>query len=142
MPTPFVHLHTHSDFSLLDGTAKIEAMLGKCKDFGMPALAITDHGNMSGCYELSTLAPNFEVNPIMGCEFYVAPGCYTDKNANQRHHQGFHLVCLAETYKGYQNMCHLNEEAWIRGYYYHPRIDKDLLRKYHEDVICLSACIS
>lgn len=142
MPVPFVHLHVHSDYSLLDGTAKVSGLLEKAKEFGMPALAITDHGNMSAAFELSTLAKSYGIRPIIGCEFYVAPGSYLQKEATQRHHQGFHLICLAENYKGYQNLCHLNEEAWLRGYYYHPRIDKDLLRQYNEGIICLSACIS
>lgn len=142
MAIPFVHLHVHTDYSLLDGTAKCSGILEKCKEYEMPAVAVTDHGNMSGCYEMATLAPGFEIKPILGCEFYVAPGSYLQKEAQQRHHQGYHLVCLAENYEGYQNMCHLNEEAWLRGYYYHPRIDKDLLRKYHKGIIALSACIS
>ena len=141
-PIPFVHLHTHSDYSLLDGTAKCSGILAKCQEFGMPAVAVTDHGNMSSCYEMCTTAGSFGVKAIPGCEFYIAPGSYLEKDSSQRHSHGFHLICLAQNYKGYQNMCHLNEEAWLRGYYYRPRIDKELLRQYHEGIICLSACIS
>lgn len=138
----FVHLHTHSDYSLLDGAQTVSSIVKKAKEFGMPAVAITDHGNMSASYSLLEAAAKNGIKGIVGCEFYVAPGKYTEKNAAHPHKIGYHLVCLAESYEGYINMCHLNEEAWIRGYYYKPRINKDLLRKYHKGIICLSACIA
>ena len=141
MTTPFIHLHVHTDYSLLDGTEKCGAIAKMCKEFGMPYCAVTDHGTMSACYEFNTVMQKEGLKPVYGCEFYVAPGKYTEKNNQIPHYQGYHLVCLAETYEGYINMCHLNEEAWINGYYYHPRVDKELLRKYSKGVICLSACL-
>ena len=123
MTTPFIHLHVHTDYSLLDGTEKCSAIAKMCKEFGMPYCAVTDHGTMSACYEFNTVMQKEGLKPVYGCEFYVAPGKYTEKNNQIPHYQGYHLVCLAETYEGYINMCHLNEEAWIYGYYYHPRVD-------------------
>ena len=141
MAIPFVHLHTHTDYSLLDGTQKCSAIAKKCKEFGMDYCVVTDHGTMSACMELTKVCKGEGIKPVYGCEFYVAPGKYTDKNNQLSHYKGYHLVCLAETYEGYINMCHLNEEAWIKGYYYNPRVDKDLLRQYSKGVICLSACL-
>ena len=140
--TPFVHLHLHTDYSLLDGCQKCGDIAAKCEEFGMTAAACTDHGNMSACMEFTDKMKKHGLKPIYGCEFYIAPGSYKDKNPNVPHHTGYHLVCLAETYEGYINMCRLNEEAWINGYYYKPRVDKDLLRKYHKGIIALSACLA
>ncbi|MBR0458258.1 MAG: DNA polymerase III subunit alpha, partial [Victivallales bacterium] len=142
MSIPFVHLHVHTDFSLLDGTTKCKDIAKTCKEMGMTACAVTDHGNMSATMEFIEVMEKEGLKPIIGCEFYVAPGNYLDKNSNASHAQGYHLVCLAENYEGYINMCHLNEEAWLKGYYYKPRVDKDLLRKYHKGVIALSACLA
>lgn len=141
MALPFVHLHTHTDYSLLDGAQKCAAVAKKCKEFGMDYCVVTDHGTMSACMELTNVAKAAGVKPVYGCEFYVAPGSYTERDNMVPHIRGYHLVCLAETYEGYINMCHLNEEAWIYGYYYNPRVDKDLLRKYSKGVIALSACL-
>ncbi len=137
----FVHLHVHTDYSLLDGVQKCSDLIKASQEFGMPAVAITDHGNMSGVFELMEASEKTGVKPIYGCEFYVAPGDSRVKDNTLSHYQGYHLVCLAENYEGYVNLCHLNEEAWLRGYYYKPRIDHRLLRQYSKGVIALSACL-
>ena len=119
-PIPFVHLHTRSDYSLLDGTAKCSGILAKCQEFGMPAVAVTDHGNMSSCYEMCTTAGSFGVKAIPGCEFYIAPGSYLEKDSSQRHSHGFHLICLAQNYKGYQNLIkflNLDKKKLLNLYY-------------------------
>ena len=141
MTTPFVHLHVHSDYSLLDGAAKCSALVDKCVEMGMSALAITDHGNMGACFDLLELCEKKGIKPIYGCEFYVAPLDIQNRVTGVPHNRGYHLVCLAETYEGYINMCHLNEEAWLNGFHYNPRVDKALLRKYHKGIIALSACL-
>ena len=141
MSIPFVHLHVHTDFSLLDGTTKCKDIAKTCKEMGMTACAITDHGNMSGTMEFIDVMQKEGLKPIIGCEFYVAPGDCRDKNNQVAHYTGYHLVCLAENLEGYYNMCRLNEEAWLTGYYYKPRVDKELLRKYHKGIIALSACL-
>lgn len=137
----FVHLHVHTDYSLLDGVQKCADIVKASQEFGMPAVAITDHGNMSGVFELMELTQKSGVKPIYGCEFYVAPGDCHVKDNTLPHYQGYHLVCLAETHEGYVNLCHLNEEAWLRGYYYKPRVDHKLLRQYSKGIIALSACL-
>ncbi|NLE56564.1 MAG: PHP domain-containing protein, partial [Lentisphaerae bacterium] len=142
MASPFVHLHVHTDFSLLDGTASCKGIAALAKEYGMSAVACTDHGNMSACVEFAKAMKEAGVKPIFGCELYVAPTDYTVTDNSIPHFKGFHLVCLAETYEGYVNLCHLNEEAWLRGYYYKPRVDKKLLRQYHQGIIALSACLS
>ena len=142
MASPFVHLHVHTDFSLLDGTASCKGIAALAKEYGMSAVACTDHGNMSACVEFAKVMKEAGIKPIFGCELYVAPTDYTVTDNSIPHFKGFHLVCLAETYEGYVNLCHLNEEAWLRGYYYKPRVDKKLLRQYHQGIIALSACLS
>ena len=142
MASPFVHLHVHTDFSLLDGTASCKGIAALAKEYGMSAVACTDHGNMSACVEFAKVMKEAGIKPIFGCELYVAPTDYTVTDNSIPHFKGFHLVCLAETYEGYVNLCHLNEEAWLRGYYYKPRVDKRLLRQYHQGIIALSACLS
>ena len=147
---PFVHLHVHSDYSLLDGAQSVKSIISQAVKFGMPAVALTDHGSMSGVFSLTQgcekrrgdRAAPYDINGIVGCEFYVAHGSYRDRSLSEENHSRYHLVVLAENRQGYINMCHLSEEAWLRGYYYKPRIDFSLLEKYKEGLIVLSACLS
>ena len=126
---------------MLDGAQRCPDIVDQAVKFGMPAVAVTDHGNMSACFEIIQAAEKRGIKPILGCEFYVAPSSCLIKDQSLPHYQGYHLVCLAENYQGYVNLCHLNEEAWLRGFYYKPRVDKELLKKYHEGIIAMSACL-
>lgn len=147
----FVHLHVHSDYSLLDSCATIDKLVAKAKALNMPALALTDHGNMFGALNFEKLCHVNGINPIVGEEFYVAYGSHLEKNdvpyshkgeEGDRHAHYFHLVLLCENQKGYENMCWLSSVAYTEGLYYgKPRIDFELLEKYHEGLICCSACI-
>ena len=147
----FVHLHVHSDYSLLDSCATIDKLVAKAKALNMPALALTDHGNMFGALNFEKLCHVNGINPIVGEEFYVAYGSHLEKNdvpyshkgeEGDRHAHYFHLVLLCENQKGYENMCWLSSIAYTEGLYYgKPRIDFELLEKYHEGLICCSACI-
>ncbi len=141
MSVPFVHLHIHTDYSLLDGTQRCQDIVAAAQEFSMPAVAITDHGNMSGCYDLINAAKGSGVKAILGCELYVVNGSCQTKDNSLPHYQGYHLVCLAENHQGYVNLCHLNQEAWLTGFYYKPRVDKELLRRYSSGIIALSACL-
>ena len=150
MSIPFVHLHTHSDYSLLDGAQSVKSIVKQAAKFGMPAVALTDHGSMAGCFDLMEQAQKlrkdkehpYDIKPIYGCEFYVTAGDYRNHDATEANRERFHLVLLAENHQGYVNMCHLSREAYLNGFYYKPRIDFSLLEKHHEGVICLSACLS
>ena len=147
----FVHLHVHSDYSLLDSCAKLDDLVAKAKSLNMPALALTDHGNMFGSLNFEKLCHVNGINPIVGCEFYVAYGSHFEKNIVPYSHKGedgegkakyFHLVLLCENQTGYKNMSWLCSLAYTEGMYYKPRIDWELLQKYHEGLICCSACIA
>ncbi len=148
----FVHLHVHSDYSLLDSCAKIDDLVAKAKKLNMPALALTDHGNMFGALNFEKLCHVNGINPIVGEEFYVAYGSHTEKNdvpysksgeEGGRHAHYFHLILLCENQTGYKNMSWLSSIAFTEGLYYgKPRIDFELLEKYHEGLICCSACIA
>ena len=150
MTVPFVHLHVHSDYSLLDGAQSIKSIIKQAAKFEMPAVALTDHGSMAGSYDLMEQTQKllkdkktpYELKPIYGCEFYVTAGDYRDHEPTEINRERYHLILLAENYQGYVNMCHLSREAYLKGYYYKPRIDFPLLEKYHEGIICLSACLS
>ena len=135
---PFVHLHTHSHYSLLDGVGKLESLIQRAKELEMPALAITDHGNMYGALEFYQKALDAGIKPILGYEAYVAPGKRFEKTGTKF----FHLTLLAMNNQGYQNLLKLSSLAFTEGFYYKPRIDHDLLEKYNEGVICLSGCLS
>ena len=147
----FVHLHVHSDYSLLDSCATLDKLVAKAKALNMPALALTDHGNMFGALNFEKLCHVNGINPIVGEEFYVAYGSHLEKNdvpyshkgeEGDRHAHYFHLILLCENQKGYENMCWLSSLAYTEGLYYgKPRIDWELLEKYHEGLICCSACI-
>jgi len=136
----FVHLHLHTEYSLLDGTIRIDQLLERVKQYQMPAVAITDHGTMFGVIEFYEKATKAGVKPIIGCEAYVAPRSLRDKTPMD--HKGMsHLVLLAENQTGYRNLCQLATKASLEGFYHKPRIDKELLRGHSEGLIGLSACL-
>jgi len=135
----FVHLHCHSHYSLLDGMAKIDELIEKAKEFEMPALAITDHGVMYGAIEFYQKAKEANVKPIIGFEAYLTPlGRHQKIKADEKK---YHLTLLAKNFEGYQNLVKLCSLAHLEGFYYKPRIDDELLKKYHQGVICLSGCL-
>lgn len=137
----FVHLHTHTCYSLLDGANKIPELVARAKELGMEALAITDHGVMYGVVEFYKQALKVGIKPIIGCEVYVAPRSYRDKVSGVDD-SPYHLVLLAENQEGYQNLIKLVTISWLEGFYYKPRVDKALLKKYSGGLIALSACLA
>lgn len=139
--TSFVHLHNHSEFSLLDGLSKIKNMVKYAKSLGMPALAITDHGNMYGVIKFYRACKEIGVKPIIGCEVYVAKRSLSEKQAGIDKDYN-HLILIAENNTGYKNLMKIVSVSHLEGYYYKPRTDLALLHKYHEGLICLSACVN
>jgi len=138
----FVHLHLHSQYSLLDGAIKLNELVSRAKEFKMPAIAVTDHGNMFGAVEFYSKAMNAGIKPIVGCEVYVAPGSrFTKGNARGSSEASYHLVLLCMNQVGYKNICHLVSAAYREGFYYKPRIDWELLAEHNEGLIALSACL-
>ena len=137
----FTHLHVHTEYSLLDGAARINDLLDAAKNFGMTSLAITDHGTMYGVIDFYKAAVKRGIKPIIGCEVYVAPQSRFDREeiGGVKY---FHLILLAENNTGYKNLVKLASRAAIEGFYYRPRVDKELLREYHEGLIALSACVA
>jgi len=140
----FVHLHVHSEYSLLDGAVRIKNLVNKAAELGMPAVALTDHGVMYGAIEFFRLARAAGVKPIIGCEVYVAPGSRFDKQAtrDKREDTSYHLTLLAKNNKGYQNLMKLVSFGFLEGFYYKPRVDMDIIQKYSEGLIALSGCIA
>jgi DNA polymerase-3 subunit alpha len=139
-PSNFVHLHLHTQYSLLDGAIRLDALMDRARRFGMPAVAITDHGTMFGTVEFYRKATAAGIKPIIGCECYVAPRRLTDKTPLDA--KGMtHLVLLARDNQGYRNLCKLATVAQLEGFYYKPRIDKPLLEDHCQGLICLSACL-
>lgn len=136
--TDFVHLHVHTEYSLLDGIARIDQVTKRAKELGMPAIAITDHGNMYGAVKFYDACRDNDIKPIFGCEFYVAHD-HTVKNGKSKY---AHLVLLVKDEVGYNNICMLNTIAFKDGFYYKPRIDYKVLEQYHEGLVCLSACLA
>lgn len=136
----FIHLHNHTHYSLLDGLTKVKDMVKKAKSYGMPALAITDHGNMYGAIEFYLACKDAGIKPIIGCEVYVAPRRMQDKTP-RIDTRPYHLVLLAKNETGYNNLIKLVTEANLRGYYYKPRIDKELLSQHCEGLIATAACL-
>ena len=137
----FTHLHVHTEYSLLDGSAKIKELVARAKELGMESIAITDHGAMYGAVEFYKAAKEVGIKPIIGCEVYVAPDSRLIKDSSA----GFnycHLVLLAENNEGYQNLIKIVSYGFIDGFYYKPRVDLDLLRKYHKGIIASSACLA
>lgn len=150
----FVHLHLHTEYSLLDGAVKVKPLMKKAAEYGMPAVALTDHGNMFGAIDFYQKAKGAGVKPIIGCEMYMAAGSHLDrgtgtvsmgdtgKNASANSQKSnHHLTLLAANYKGYQNLAKLVSIAHLEGFYYKPRIDHELLEQYNEGIICLSGCL-
>ncbi len=138
----FVHLHNHSHYSLLDGACKIDDLINTCKEFGMDALALTDHGNMFGAIEFYTKALEAGIKPIIGAEVYIAPKSRFDKTSSKGGSDAsFHLILLAKNYDGYKNLMKLVSIGFLEGFYYKPRIDKEILRDYASGLVALSACL-
>ncbi len=137
----FVHLHVHSEYSLLDGASRIEDLISKAREYRMPALALTDHGNMFGAIEFYTRVLESGLKPIVGYEAYVAPGSRKDKKSVGIRDASFHLTLLAKDEVGYRNLLKLASSAYLEGFYYRPRIDKEILSEYREGLIALSGCL-
>ncbi len=137
----FVHLHNHSDYSLLDGLCKIKDLVRTTHERKAPAVALTDHGNMFGALEFYTQAREHEIKPIVGCELYITPEKRTIKKTSKAGGLRYHLLLLAKNYTGYKNLTRLASEAFTTGFYYKPRIDKELLKDHREGIICLSSCL-
>ena len=138
----FVHLHNHTDYSLLDGAASIDSLVKKAKSLGQPGLAITDHGNLFGAYLFYKVCKEQGINPIIGCEFYVAPHSRHEKKGSESGNKYYHLILLAKNEAGYRNLMYLNTYSYLEGFYYKPRIDWELLERYHDNLICSTACIA
>ena len=137
----FTHLHVHTEYSLLDGSNKIKECIARVKELGMDSVAITDHGVMYGVIDFYREAKKNGIRPVIGCEVYVAPGSRFDKEGrdDNRYH---HLVLLAENNVGYHNLIKIVSRGFTEGFYYKPRVDKELLLEYHEGIIALSACLA
>ena len=137
----FVHLHVHTEYSLLDGACRIDGLMERVKELGQSAVAITDHGVMYGCIDFYKAAKAAGIKPIIGCEVYV-----TRRRMEDRVHgidnDPYHMVLLCENRKGYENLCMLVSEAFTRGFYGKPRVDVELLKQYHEGLIATSACLA
>ncbi len=138
----FTHLHVHTEYSLLDGSAKIKDLVKRAKELGYDSLAITDHGVMYGVIDFYEAAKAQGIKPIIGCEVYVSPGSRFDREINRGEDRYYHLVLLAENNLGYQNLSKIVSKGFIEGFYYKPRVDMEVLEEYHEGIIALSACLA
>ncbi|MFP4500082.1 MAG: DNA polymerase III subunit alpha [Candidatus Hydrogenedentota bacterium] len=142
MSADFVHLHVHSDYSLLDGACKIDALLDKCKAFDMPACALTDHGALFGAVEFYKAAKEKGIKPIIGCELYVSPTDRFDKSFRSAGAGSQHLLTLCRDVTGYHNLCKLSSAGYLEGFHYKPRVDDDLLYKHREGLMVSTSCLS
>lgn len=138
----FTHLHVHTEYSLLDGSNKIKELVARVKELGMDSVAITDHGVMFGVIDFYKEAKKQGIHPVIGCEVYVAPGSRFEKSGNMSSNRYHHLVLLAENDTGYHNLMKIVSRGFTEGFYYKPRIDKELLKQYNEGIIALSACLA
>ena len=147
---PFVHLHLHTQYSILDGLTDIKKLFARARELGMPALAITDHGNMYGvkeflkwAYDKSNKNPDGSliVKPIIGCEVYVTRH-YDHRLKDNDHKDYYHLILLAKNYNGYKNLMKIVSAGFIDGFYRKPRVTHEIVEKYHKDLICSSACLA
>ncbi|NDH95379.1 MAG: PHP domain-containing protein, partial [Planctomycetia bacterium] len=139
---PFAHLHCHSHYSLLDGASSIDRLVGRAAELGMTALAITDHGNLHGAIEFYTKAKKAGINPIIGYEAYIAPGSRFQKDGGSQKEASYHLTLLARDREGFANLLRLATKASLEGFYFKPRIDKEILAAHADGIICLSGCLS
>ena len=137
----FVHLHLHTQYSLLDGMIRLEDLFKKAREYKMPAIAITDHGNMFGAIDFYQQAYKQGIKPIIGCELYVAPHSRTDKSPSSIGETARHLIVLVKNTQGYKNLMKLTTAGYLEGFYYRPRVDKELLKECHEGLIASSACL-
>src|SRR5436309_244030 len=142
MTQPFVHLHCHSHYSLLDGANRIPELVAHVKEQGMNAIALTDHGNLYGAVEFYRACKEAGINPIIGYEAYVAPGQRSERDARRRGDASHHLTLLAKNATGFRNLIKMASAAFLEGYHYVPRIDKELLTAHKDGLICLSGCAS
>src|SRR5436190_18591750 len=139
----FVHLHLHTDYSLLDGACRLDRLMDRAKELNFSSLAITDHGVLYGAIDFYQAARSKELKPIIGCEVYVAPNSRLEKKASSGGRDVYnHLVLLAKDEQGYKNLIQLVSSAHLEGYYYKPRIDKEILAQHHEGLIALSGCLA
>ncbi|MCG8587037.1 MAG: DNA polymerase III subunit alpha, partial [Pirellulales bacterium] len=139
---PFVHLHCHSHYSLLDGASRIPDLVNTAKEQGMNALALTDHGNLHGALQFYQAAKDAQINPIVGYEAYIAPGSRFEKDSGNMKESSYHLTLLAQNRTGFKNLMKMASAAFLEGFYFKPRIDRELLKDHSEGVICLSGCVS
>jgi len=137
----FVHLHVHTQYSLLDGTIRLDDLFRKAKEYQMPAVAMTDHGNLYGTIDFYKQAYKYGIKPIIGCEMYVAPRSRSDKAGHGSGETANHLVVLARNMQGYRNLMRLSTAGFLEGFYYRPRVDKEILARHHEGLIGMSACL-
>ena len=140
--TPFVHLHVHSQYSLLDGAIRMKQLVKRAAELGMPSIALTDHGVLYGAVEFYQEAEKAGIKPIIGCEAYVAPGSMLDrKSANGGKDAAHHLTLLAADDEGYRNLVKISTAAHLEGFYYRPRIDREFLASHAKGLIALSGCL-
>ena len=137
----FTHLHLHSQYSLLDGAITFEKLFERCKQLSMNSVAVTDHGNMFGAVEFYTKARKAGIKPIIGMEAYIAPASRLDRTKSSISDAAYHLILLAENNTGYKNLLKLASIGYTEGFYYRPRIDKEILSELNEGIICTSACL-
>ena len=142
MTGPFAHLHCHSEFSLLDGAGTLKGLLSRAQELGMKHLALTDHGNLHGALKFYEMAPQYDIHPILGYEAYIAPESRFKKSGGAGKGSAYHLTLLATNMTGFNNLIKMASKSYLEGFYYKPRIDKDLLAEHNEGVICLSGCLA
>src|SRR5437762_10827784 len=139
----FVHLHVHSEYSLLDGAAQLEKLVQRAKELRFPAIALTDHGNLFGAIDFCLSAQKAGVKPIVGCELYVAPGSRKERGSQDGGYEGAnHLTVLVRNRTGYKNLIKLVSRAYLEGYYYKPRVDHELLAQHADGLVVLSGCLN
>jgi len=139
----FVHLHVHSEYSLLDGAAQLDKLVAKAKELKFPAIALTDHGNLFGAIDFYLAAQKAGIKPIVGCELYVAPASRKERGSADGGYEGAnHLTVLVRNLAGYRNLIKLVSRAYLEGFYYKPRVDKELLERHADGLLVLSGCLN